>query len=269
MSSMTSKKREDIHVALRGAGWRGGQILRHRGLRIMPHERTRLISSLALGPLGTALVLLLIPLVILPAWSVVDRLWCQALPGLSIVRMAYRLPWDKTWVIPVLNLTAAAPSPLAMGAAIGVVLLLLAIALWSRSNHLPTAFFCYSVAVVMTIGLLAFTPILGPFPYDLIGYTQSMLVAGLVLMAAVPLLLMLIYFPLDFPFLNKVFLLSCVLLWLTLALPAQFALQGVLIKDLSLAAMPPLFLFMGLLLDVMGVVAIYSWGMSWRLTHES
>lgn len=266
---MISKERDNIHVALRGAGWRGGQIPRHRGLRIMPHERTRLIAALALGPLGTALVLFLIPIVILPAWSAVDLLWCHALPGLSIVNMAYRIPFDKTWVIPVLNLSAAAPSPSTMGDAIGIVLLLLGIALFSRSNHLPTAFFCYSLAAVMTIGLLAFTPLLAPFPYGLMGYTQSMLLAGLVLMAVVPLLFMLIYFPLDFPLLNKAFLLSCVLLWLMLVLPAQFALQGLLIKELSLAAMPPLFLFLGLLLDVMGVVAIYSWGMSWRLVHES
>ncbi|MHB1565774.1 MAG: hypothetical protein ACYCXG_03495 [Acidiferrobacter sp.] len=259
----------DVLETLSHSGWRGGAIPAHRALRIMGHEQGRLLASLALGPLFTALIVALIPTAILPLWAGIERFWCQALPGrIAVSPLVYRLPWGLSLAIPVPMLNAGAPSPLAMLLTAGLALGMVIMALIMRRRRIPLALALYSLAAVLTIDLLAFTPVLAPFPYEVAGYVQSMLMAGLILVAIVPLMLMLIYYPLDFSFLKKIGLTVLAIVWLVISLPAQFMLQAVVIHHLSLVAMAPLFLFTGLLLDVMGVVALYSWGMSWRLVHE-
>lgn len=271
MPSTTSDMHDiDVLRTLSHSGWRGGAIPEHRALRIMGRERGRLLISLALGPLSTVLVIVLVPQVILPLWAAIERFGCGMLPGpVTVVPIAYHLPWGQSLPIPVPMLIASAPSPLAMLIAVGVALLMIIVALLLRRHHIPMALTLYSLATVLAIDLLAFTPALAPFPYEVTGYVQSMLMAGLVLMAIVPLMLMLIYYPLDFSFIKKAGLTALTIFWLMISLPAQFTLQAFLITHLTLVAMAPLFLFTGLLLDVMGIVALYSWGMSWRLVHEN
>lgn len=269
MSSIISEKTGDIQEAARRAGWRGGTILAHRGLRIMPHEHWQLRISLLLGPVAALAVLAAMPRVILPFWNAVERLLCGALtPAVAVVTKPYTLPWHMVLAIAVPRLAAAGPGP----AAWPVVMILAALALLTgyllRRRYLPLALALFTLAIVVLIGALAFTPVLAPFPYVLTRYTQSMLLMGLVLMFVTPLMLMVIYYPLDFSFPKKLVLTALCVVWLAVALPCQYCLQAVVVHDLGLMALPTLFLLTGLLLDIMGLVALYSWGMSWRLRDE-
>ncbi|MHB1512981.1 MAG: hypothetical protein ACYCTF_06650 [Acidiferrobacter sp.] len=269
MSSIIFNPEAEARAAVRAEGWRGGIIPAHRGLRIMPHERGQRRISLMLGPVFALAVLWAVRPIILPLWTAIERFWCGVIaPGVGVSQIRYVLPWRADLFIPVPDLGAGPPSHAAWMACVVLVIADLVAAAFLRRRHLPVSLALFTLAAVFAIGATAFTPLLAPFPYVLAGYIQSMLLMGLTLMFVTPFMFMAIYYPLNFSLGKKIALTLLALTWLAVALPCQFCLQAFAIHDLGLIAMPTLFLLLGLLLDVMGLVAFYSWGMSWRLRHE-
>ena len=253
----------------RVAGWRGSVIPTHRGLRIMPHERGRQGLSLMLGPIFALAVAWAIRPLILPLWAFIERFWCaHVAPAVTVIRMPYALPWGVSLPVPVPDLGASGPSRAAWMTSVLLVGVTLLLAIFLRRRHLPLSLALFTLAVVFVVGAAGFTPLLAPFPYVIPGYIQSMLLMGLTLMFMTPFMLMVIYYPLDFGLGKKVAVTLLALTWLALILPCQFCLQAFVINGLGLIALPVLFLLLGLLLDIMGLVALYAWGMSWRLRHE-
>ncbi len=269
MSSIISDERPDPREDARIAGWRGGVISPHRGLRIMPHERGRQALSLMLGPVFALALSLAIGPLILPLWAAIERFWCaRATPAVTVIRIRYALPWGSSLAVPVPDLNASGPSHAAWVTSAVLVGITLLLAMRLRRHHLPLSLALFTLVAVFVIGAAGFTPLLAPFPYVIPGYIQSMLLMGLTLMFMTPLMLMVIYYPLDFALGKKVALTLLALAWLAIALPCQFCLQAFVISGLGLIALPVLFLLFGLLLDIMGLVALYAWGMSWRLRHD-
>ena len=269
MSSIIFDETPDARADARVAGWRGGLIPPHRGLRIMPHERTRQALAFVLGPVFALAVALATRPIILPLWAAIERFWCaKAAPAVGVMRLSYALPWGIRLAIPVPDLGATGPSRAAWIASAVLVGVTLLMATLLRRRHLPLSLALFTLAAVFAVGAAGFTPLLAPFPYSIPGYIQSMLLMGLTLMFMTPLLLMAIYYPLNFSLSKKLTLTLLALAWLAVVLPCQFCLQAFVISELGLIALPTLFLLSGLLLDVMGLVALYAWGMSWRLRHE-
>lgn len=269
MSSIIFDEGPNAHEDARIAGWRGGVIPPHRGLRIMPHERSRQALSLILGPLFACAVTWAIRPLILPLWAFIEQFWCaHAAPRVTVIRMPYALPWGLSLPVPVPDLGASGPSRAAWMISAVLVGVMLLLATLLRRRHLPLSLALFTLAAVFVVGAAGFTPLLAPFPYMIPGYIQSMLLMGLTLMFMTPLMLMVIYYPLDFGLGKKMALTLLALAWLAVVLPCQFCLQAFVINGLGLIALPVLFLLFGLLLDVMGLVALYAWGMSWRLRHE-
>ena len=269
MSSIIFDEGPNPRHDARAAGWRGGVIPTHRGLRIMPHERGRQALSLLLGPIFALAVALAIRPIILPLWAAIERFWCaRMVPAVIVIRMPYTLPWGTSLAVPVPDLGATGPSRAAWVTSAVLVGVTLFLAALLRRRHLPLSLALFTLAAVFVVGAAGFTPLLAPFPYVIPGYIQSMLLMGLTLMFMTPLMLTAIYYPLDFSLGKKVILTLLALTWLAIFLPCQFCLQAFVISDLGLIALPSLFLLSGLLVDVMGLVALYAWGMSWRLRHE-
>ncbi len=269
MSSTISDQDPGVRRVIPIEGWRGGLIPAHRGLRIMPREQGWRRPSLLMGPLFALAVGLLARPIILPLWGAIEAFWCgQAAPVVKVILVPYALPWRANLAIPVPDLAATSPTREAWMICAALLVVDLLMALFLRRRHLPLALALFTLAVVFVVGAAAFTPLLTPFPYVLVGYIQSMLLMGLALMVVTPLMFMAIYYPLDFSVTKKIALTLVALTWLAVALPCQFCLQAFAVRSLGLVALPTLFLLAGILLDVMGLVAVYSWGMSWRSRYE-
>jgi hypothetical protein len=84
------------------------------------------------------------------------------------------------------------------------------------------------------------------------------------LISGIPLLLGFTFYLFDFSWLKKLGLTALALLHLSLFVPLQYLLQAYLLNQFSLLFLPLFALVGGLPLDVMIVVAFYSWGMSWQ-----
>lgn len=266
---MSSTPFDDIQRQ-RHQGWRGGDIPLHRGLRVLQVTSGLAWRPAALGGLLCALTIGAVPLLILPLWFQIESLWCAGMTGGEcVMESTYPLFGPYALALPLPALGAPPPSSLqwwwgALLVLAGVLLAWLMPRCW-----LPLRLFAASGALALAIALLSFTPVLGPFPYDLDGYLESLLIAGLILVCLVPLLYALIYYPLDFSLGRQLLLTWLTQLWLVIFIPMQYLLHAWLIRHLSLLAMAPLFLFAGLMLDIAGIVGLYTWAMSWRTRHVS
>jgi hypothetical protein len=83
------------------------------------------------------------------------------------------------------------------------------------------------------------------------------------LIAIVPGLFGVTYFIFNFGLLKKAFLTLITMCHLTLFLPLQILLHG-LVLQISVMFMPLLYIVFAVSLDILIIIAFYSWGMSWN-----
>ncbi len=109
----------------------------------------------------------------------------------------------------------------------------------------------------------------GFFPYTLELYVQNMMMTCVYTLMVLPPLLGLVYFIFDFPISRKIILTCFMLAYYIVFLPCQYMLHAFIIHEFTLLFMPLMYIFFGMLLDVLGFVCIYSFGMSWHSKPEA
>jgi hypothetical protein len=80
----------------------------------------------------------------------------------------------------------------------------------------------------------------------------------------IPVLLALTFYVIDVGVLRKIVLTVVMLGHLLVFVPLQYAVHAWLVVHGTLLLLPVLFLLFGLLPEVMVLIALYGWGMSWR-----
>jgi hypothetical protein len=116
---------------------------------------------------------------------------------------------------------------------------------------------------VQLTALLDFAVHPGAFPYALPQYGLGFLEAGCAVLAVIPLVLGLTFFPFDIALWRKVALTLLVVAHVAVLLPLQVALHVYVVHHLSLLVMPTMFFIWGILVEIFVFVAFYGWGMSW------
>ena len=98
---------------------------------------------------------------------------------------------------------------------------------------------------------------------------QGLVTAEIALISTVPLLFGLTYYIFDFGLLKKVFLTAITMAHLALFLPLQVLLQALVLQR-TVLFMPILYIILGLPVNILIIIAFYSWGMTWffRSTGE-
>jgi hypothetical protein len=208
----------------------------------------------------------LVPLVT-ALWGAILAFWMGAL-GLDAPIQVAQVGFGGLlqWEVPYPALTARLPSAGTWWGTMGVTLLALG-ASWRLPRHLVPVIYLLRVLVCIQLtSLLFFAVVKGPgiFPHPLPRYLADMLTMSLMMVSLLPLLLGLTLFIFDLPLSRKLGLAALMLLHQSLLAPFQYALQAYLIHKLSLLWMPLLYLTLGLPLNVLTLLGLYGWGMSWR-----
>ena len=110
--------------------------------------------------------------------------------------------------------------------------------------------------------LLYFLFLPARFPHTPDSYMEGFVTAGIVLISIVPLLFGLIYYIFDFGLLKKAFLTAIVMTHLALFLPLQVLFQALFLQK-TVLFMPVLYVIFGMPVNILMIVAFYSWGMTW------
>ncbi len=245
-------------------GFRGGTILNHRAMLTSRHGRAKILSSSALS------ILLLFGW--LSSVSVVSGVWARMLSfwnevlgiGGYVTQIHYQIGGFYHFRAPYFHVSSATPDDLVIMIGWVVTAIFFVASFLIPRMHLPLI---YVVRVVLFFQLCAqvfFTFVPLRFPYGAAGYVHGLLIAGLGLIALVPILLGFTYFIFDFSLLRKVGLALLIILYMALFIPLQFAAHAFILHHASLLVLPLLFFVFGLPFNVMTFIALYSWGASWK-----
>jgi YaiO family outer membrane protein len=253
----------DPHRPLRGH--RGRIIAPHRAILTLRLTSTRLwLGGLAAVGLATAWCFAINPMA--HVWAAMMGFWCEVLALPAQADIVRHPIFGGAWWIEFPRLvTGAAPltSRVWWAGMIAVIVMVVVSYLLPR-RWLPFLYLLRTAAIVQSSAQLFFAIAPGAFPYDIGGYTEVLLTAGMMLIGIVPLLYGLTYFTLDFSRARKLAIVLIAMLHLICFIPMQYVAHAWFMHHGSLLLMPLLFWMFGLPIDVGIVIGFYAWAVSWK-----
>ncbi len=126
----------------------------------------------------------------------------------------------------------------------------------------PVIYLLRGVLLVQATASVYFAVLPARFPHTPDSYMQGLATSGIALISTVPLLFGLTYYIFDFGLVRKALLTSLTMTHLALFLPFQILLQALVLQK-TVLFMPVLYIIFGMPLDVLLIIAFYSWGMTW------
>ena len=251
-------------AALRRPRYRGGATTyaqEHRAHARVESPRRVVAEAVGLGVVSTALWAAALP--------GVARLWGRALAALAPdlgaagVRMALTDVWGLTVGVPYLDLDMGLPGPLALFASGLAVLVLWLASAFLPERWRPGVYLARAALLVHASAVAYFALWPERFPYTLPDYLHGMTAAGLAVATATPVVLALALHVQDLSLGRKAAFTALALGYSAVLVPLQVAVQGWVLAHATALAMPALYLFGGVPLHVLTLVALYAWAMSW------
>ena len=251
---------------IRSRGYRGGVIPMHRALIRFTLGPLDLVLSIGLVLGLFASWLLLLPRVC-ELWRSILVLGIRWLPlraelGIS----SHHLTRHIVFAIPYPQVEALLPSADIWWLTAAVTGGLTVGSFFFSKRLLPVTYLLRGVLLVQITSLIYFAWIPARFPHAPSTFLESLASSGLVLIAFVPFLFGLTYYIFNFSLIKKLALAAITMGHLTLFLPLHMLLQALILQE-SVLFMPVLYIVFGLPVDILIVIAFYSWGMSWQFKH--
>jgi hypothetical protein len=235
----------------------------HRALHRFGLSPINLISAHSLTFMASLLWLALLPRVC-QFWKRALVVGLGRLPLHAEVGLSQHRVWPAlVFYIPYPRFEPVLPDARTWGYTALVTLLLFAGTVWLPKMLTPVIYLLRGMLGIQASALLYFAIMPAQFPHTPAGYLEGLLTAGMGLITAVPFLFGLTYYIFDFGFLKKAFLTVITMSYLVVFLPFQILLQALILQK-TVLFMPLLYMVFGLPLEVLMIVAFYSWGMTWR-----
>jgi hypothetical protein len=257
---------DKLRASWRRRGHRGGQIPMHRAIDRLHLPWQRLAGGAVLALAYSVLLAGLRPWVA-ASWAGQIGWWLQALqlPGQLDAAVAVPL-LGNPGAMPLPRLELALPEPTTQRIGLhglGVLAVWVA-AGWLPDAAKPGAYVLRFAALLHGAAVLYFVGWAGSFPHSASTHVMGGLQQSWALMLVVPWLHLLTYHLFPFPAWQGMALTALSLLFLAVLAPLQYASHMALLAWAGPILMPLLFLLFGLMLPVLGLVALYGWAMSWH-----
>ena len=198
-----------------------------------------------------------------------DRWWIG--PLLTVLGLGgfvslihYQLGSVYSFDAPYLAVSSAAPDWIILVVGWVVTILLLIGTYLMPRRYLPLVYIARLVVVFHLIAQVFFTFVPLSFPYSAAGYIHGLLIAGMALIALVPVMLGFTFSIFDYAWWRKAGLALLIMSYLAILIPVQYAVQAFIMHHLSLLFLPVLFFAFGLPINIMVFIGLYSWGASWK-----
>jgi len=145
--------------------------------------------------------------------------------------------------------------------------LLFALTFLFSDRFLPLAYVLRAILLVQMSSVVFFGFFAARFPHTASSYLSGLINTEMGLIVLTPAFLGLTYYIFDFGILKKLALTLLMVGHLAVLLPLQVLLHAVVLQ-ISILYMPVLYMFFGLPLQVMVLIAFYAWGTSWKMRRE-
>jgi hypothetical protein len=263
--NQTSAKGPDVsRIAdpVRSRGHRGGVISMHRALAHFRLGPINLVTAIFLFAFFQSIWLMLLPQTC-QLWTRVMTLGIRILPLRAELGLArHHLTPFITFDIPYLRMEPVLPSAFDWWLTCGITVALFAVSFLRSGKLIPVMYLLRGILLVPASALLYFVFLPARFPHTPDSYMEGLVTAGIALISTVPLLFGLTYYIFDFGLLKKAFLTALAMTHLALFLPLQVLFQALFLQK-TVLFMPVLYIVFGLPVNILIIVAFYSWGMSW------
>lgn len=235
----------------------------HRALAQLRFPRRRWLHVLLLPALICAALVL--------ASNAILRLWAAALNagllalGLNGVVVIEPLHWAalESGRIFTADVPSAAPSAEQLMVGVLVVVVLGLVSVLVSADRAPLRYLLRALVICHTASLVFFGLLGGRLPYSLGDHVSAGMTVAWVFMLLVPWLHAGSFHVFGFGLWRKAAITLTTLAVLTLLVPLQYLFHVAVIQPYSLLQLPVLYLFGGLMLEVMVFVSLYAWAMSW------
>jgi hypothetical protein len=243
-------------------GHRGGVITMHRALARFVLVPLDLITS--------SLLVLLLSFAWIVSLPWLCRMWGYALEnGMKMLELHTELGFTEHhftpyihFAIPFPKMEGIAPDAWTWWSTAAVVCLLYTASYFFPKKLLPVTYLLRAVLLIQVTALLYFLLIPARFPHAPDSYMEGLVSYRIALISAVPALFGLTYYIFKFGLIKKIALTALTMSYLSLFLPVQVLLQAMVLEK-SVLFMPILYIVFGLPVDILIILAFYSWGMSW------
>jgi hypothetical protein len=164
--------------------------------------------------------------------------------------------------VPYLRMEPVLPSAEAWWLTFAATLALFAASFLLPGRLIPIIYLLRGILLVPATALLHFDLLPARFPHTPDSYMQGLVAAGIALISTVPLLFGLTYYIFDFGLWKKALLTAMTMAHLALFLPLQVLLQALFLQK-TVLFMPVLYIIFGMPVNILIIIALYSWGMTW------
>ena len=251
-----------INLAPSVRGHRGGIIPMHRALAHFQLGPWHLVTAISLWIFFSVIWIECLPWICM-LWAKIFALGLRFLPLHADLLLTERLVTRNLRLeIPYLAMAALPPSLMQWAVTCLIAIAVLAFTFFLPSQWIPLVYVLRGVVLVQATALIYFAVFPTSFPHTPESYLGGFAEAGLVLVSLVPLLLALTYYIFDFGLMKKAFLTCAVMTHLMFFIPLQVLLQALILQK-TVLFMPLLYIVFGMPVDVLLIIAFYSWGMSW------
>jgi len=247
-------------------GHRGGVISMHRALTHFRLGPMNVIISISLFLLFSTIWIVALP------W--LCGIWNRALAlGLGVLPLDARMEVADRHIgflrlqIPYLRMEPILPDLKTWSLTCAVTLLLFTGTFFLPKKLIPVTYLGRGILLIQASALIYFALWPTSFPHTPDSYMEALVASGIGLISVVPLLFGLTYYIFDFGILRKALLTAMTMGHLALFVPLQILLQAIILQK-SVLFMPVLYIVFGLPVDVLIILAFYSWGMSWSFKSE-
>jgi len=242
-------------------GHRGGVIAMHRALTHFRLGPINVIISIALFLLFSSIWLAALP------W--LCGMWNRALAvGLDVLPLKARLDVAEHHFrflhlpIPYLRMEPILPDLQTWSLVCAVTLLLFIGTFFLSKQLVPVIYLARGVLLIQATSLIYFALWPTSFPHTPDSYMEALVASGIGLISVIPLLLAFTYYIFDFGLLRKAALTGMTMAYLAIFLPFQVLAQAMVLQK-SVLFMPVLYIVFAMPVDVLLIIAFYSWGMTW------
>jgi hypothetical protein len=248
-------------------GNRGGIIPMHRALARLRFGPTEMLISVTTAAMATSAWILSLPS-ICEFWKLLFIVGQRLLPlqGELKTRLNH-FSFGLAVPLPYFEFDPLMPSSHLWAATGVVVLAVFGVTFLLPPKLIPVVYLLRCVLFVQASALVYFAVLPAQFPYAPSDYLQGLLLSGATLIGIVPLLFLLTYYIFPFSFVKKASLTLLTMVYLAIFLPFQVMLHALIIGK-SILFMPALYLVAGMPLDVLIIVALYAWGMTWEFNES-
>ena len=244
-------------------GQRGSAGLQHRSIWSLRLPKRRLAGGLLIA-LGFTLLLALAKHEIATAWGRQLIAWMHALevPGMFVPDDAastdmFSLP------VPLIDVQLRDLGMLAIAAHALAALLIWVLSGWLPDAARPLSYLLRFAVLIHAAAIVYFWFWPASFPHPLSNHVAGGLRQSWALMLVTPWLHLCMYYIFPFAVWQGVALTTVTLLFLFVLTPLQYACHAALVYGLGPIMSPLLYMLFGVMVPMLGLVALYGWGMSW------